>query len=72
MERGWEGLLSKLGIDLLVLAVSLDKLVFFLHGTVGGVLEVVPVLLLTTLLSRILAGLVGGGKTLLLPEPGVS
>ena len=60
-----------MGIDLLVLAVSLDRLGFFLLGTVGGVTVLgAPELLFTTLLSRILAGLVGGGTRLLLPEPG--
>ena len=50
-----------MGIDLLVLAASLDKLVAFLLGTVMGigvqVLVVGSVLLLTTFVSRILAGL---------------
>ena len=85
-ERGWEGRLSKLGIDLLVRLVGaeLETLLAFLLGTAGGVLVVVvvvvegPGLLLTILLSTILAvseagaGAGLGGKTLLLSKPGVS
>ena len=84
-ERGWEGRLSKFGIDLLVRLVGaeLETLLAFLLGTAGGVLVVVvvvegPGLLLTILLSTILAvseagaGAGLGGKTLLLSEPGVS